>query len=149
MPDKMPAAANRATSQWAAQFLVASELVRRGYTVSFTMGNHTPDADLMVRSPNDELFLVDVKGQRQKGPWLVRPKNQVKALFYILVYLAPLPKGNDPRKPDEFFVLTQQEASELAKAHLATHPHDKGIFPGFGWKAAEPSRDKWHKLPLS
>ena len=147
MPDNKPAAANRATSQWAAQFLVASELVRRGYTVSFTMGNHTPDADLIVRSPNDELFLVDVKGQRQKGPWLVKPKDSVKALFYILVYLAPLPKGNDPRKPDEFFVLKQEEASELAKAFPASHPNDKGVFPGFGWHDPERFRDDWSKLP--
>jgi hypothetical protein len=35
-------------TQWAAQFLAASELVRRYYVVSFTMGNNTPDADLMV-----------------------------------------------------------------------------------------------------
>ncbi len=30
-------------TQWAAQFLAASELVRQYYVVSFTMGNNTPD----------------------------------------------------------------------------------------------------------
>ena len=29
-------------TQWAAQFAVASELCKRGYEVSFTMGNTTP-----------------------------------------------------------------------------------------------------------
>jgi hypothetical protein len=38
-------------TQWAAQFAVASELCKRGYEVSFTMGNTTPIADLMVVSP--------------------------------------------------------------------------------------------------
>ena len=35
-------AAKGRQTQWAAQFLTAAELVRRGYTVSFTMGNSTP-----------------------------------------------------------------------------------------------------------
>jgi hypothetical protein len=35
-------------TQWAAQFAVASELCKRGYEVSFTMGNTAPVADLMV-----------------------------------------------------------------------------------------------------
>jgi hypothetical protein len=31
-------------TQWAAQFAVASELCKRGYEVSFTMGNTAPIA---------------------------------------------------------------------------------------------------------
>jgi hypothetical protein len=46
-------------TQWAAQFAVASELCKRGYEVSFTMGNSTPLADLMVVSRNGAMFLVD------------------------------------------------------------------------------------------
>jgi hypothetical protein len=38
-------------TQWAAQFAVASELCKRGYEVSLTMGNATPVADLMLVSP--------------------------------------------------------------------------------------------------
>ena len=33
--------------QWAAQFFVAAELTRRGYIVSFTLGN-APETDLHV-----------------------------------------------------------------------------------------------------
>jgi hypothetical protein len=39
-------------TQWAAQFLVAAELTRRGHTGAFTMGNNTPVADLMVGAPS-------------------------------------------------------------------------------------------------
>jgi hypothetical protein len=72
--------AKRMRTQWAAQFLVASELVRRGYTVSFTMGNHTPDADLMVGVPRGEQFWIDVKGLAAKNSWAVRPKPKHKNL---------------------------------------------------------------------
>jgi hypothetical protein len=49
-------------TQWAAQFAVASELCKRGYEVSFTMGNTTPIADLMVVSPvGREMFLIDAR----------------------------------------------------------------------------------------
>ena len=58
-----PRKTSRPSAQWTAQFLVASELSRRGYTVSFTMGSNTPLADLMVASPQGEHFWIDVKGQ--------------------------------------------------------------------------------------
>jgi hypothetical protein len=55
--------------QWAAQFAVASELCKRGYEVSFTMGNATPVADLMLVSPKlKRMFLIDVKGLYRKNP---------------------------------------------------------------------------------
>ena len=44
-------------TQWCAQFLAASELVRLGYVVSFTMGNNTPTADLMVGVPGRSTVL--------------------------------------------------------------------------------------------
>jgi hypothetical protein len=47
-------------TQWAAQFAVASELCKRGYEVSFTMGNVAPVADLMVAAiatPTDTIAL--------------------------------------------------------------------------------------------
>lgn len=60
-------------TQWAAQFAVASELCKRGYEVSFTMGDTTPVADLMVVSPKTGgMFLVDVKGLYSMNPWQVK-----------------------------------------------------------------------------
>jgi hypothetical protein len=62
--DEIPKKENRSghRTQWTAQFAVASELCKRGYEISFTMGNATPLADLMVVSPKlKKMFLIDVK----------------------------------------------------------------------------------------
>src|SRR5579863_5242450 len=99
-------------TQWAAQFAVASELCKRGYEVSFTMGNSTPLADLMVVSPvQKQMFLIDVKGLYRKNPWLIKRKTLREKLFYVLAYVpADL--------PNEFFVLTQEQAHELINSEL-------------------------------
>jgi hypothetical protein len=49
----------RHQTQWAAQFAVASELCKRGYEVSFTLGNNTSLADLMVVSPREHQMFLD------------------------------------------------------------------------------------------
>src|SRR5579863_9156701 len=104
---KMTLAQKRARTQWSAQFLAAAELVRRGYMVAFTMGNHTPDADLAVVAPkNKRHFLVDVKGLGSKGAWLLKPKNKRPDLYYILVHVG------STRTSDRFFVLTSKEAKK-------------------------------------
>jgi hypothetical protein len=104
--------------QWgqATQFLAAAELVRRNYTVSFTMGNHTPDADLMVGAVAGGQFWVDVKGQSAKGSWLVNSKPPLQNLYYILVLVGTA------RRNDRFFVLTQDEANLLILNYEAEHP---------------------------
>ena len=71
----LKSAARGHQTQWAAQFAVASELCKRGYEVSFTMGNTTPIADLMVVSPiGREMFLIDVKGLYRRNPWVLKRK---------------------------------------------------------------------------
>lgn len=129
-------------TQWAAQFAVASELCKRGYEVSFTMGNATPLADLMVVSPEaNEMFLVDVKGLYKRNPWLVRAKAPRANLFYVLAYV---PTG----EPNQFFVLTQGEVEDLITAELERlgRPRDYS-FTGFLWRLALPHQDAWGKLP--
>lgn len=75
------------STQWAAQFAVASELCKRGYEVAFTMGNATPLADLMVVSPRKSSFLIDVKGQRTSGFWQVRDREEVRDdLYYVMAF---------------------------------------------------------------
>jgi len=105
---------NRAVhrTQWAAQFAVASELCNRGYEVSFTMGNATPLADLMVVSPARKLmFLVDVKGLYRPNSWVVSRKQARDGLFYILAFV-----------PDDaanrFFVLTQEQVNAYVRQEL-------------------------------
>jgi hypothetical protein len=140
-------AEKRTLTQWAGQFLVASELVRRGYLVSFTMGNSTPDADLVVGKRGQQPFWIDVKGQASRGAWLIKPKPPSSSLYYVLVYLSPLAVGDGTRKPDEFFVLSQSDAAELAAQYLASHPKDKNKVPGFGFNDPHRFRNAWDKLP--
>jgi hypothetical protein len=76
----------RGQTQWTAQFLVAAELVRLGYVVSFTMGNETPLADMMVGSQQTgRTFWVYVKGSIGRNGWYAKKKASLPGLFYILV----------------------------------------------------------------
>ena len=145
---ELKGAAKGRRTQWATQFLAAAELVRRGYTVSFTQGNNTPVADLMVGSPDsNKLFWVDVKGLSSKNVWLITPKKTRDDLFYILVLLSPLAENSNVRLADRFFILTQNEANGLEEAYLADHPKDKGLMRGFNFAASEMHEDLWDKLP--
>ncbi len=116
----MPAAKESSTikrqrTQWTAQFLAASELVRNGYVVSFTMGNHTPTADLMVGTPNTKsLFWVDVKGLSSNNAWLIKRKPTLPNLFYVLV------RVGKNRADDAFFVLRVRLESHAERASRRT-----------------------------
>ena len=44
-------------TQWTAQFFVAAELTRRGYLVTFTLGN-AKDVDLLAVSPKARNFAL-------------------------------------------------------------------------------------------
>ena len=136
-------------TQWAAQFAVASELCKRGYEVAFTMGNH-PSVDLLVNSPNQIAFSVDVKGLYKKNFWAVRNKEKKRNLFYILAFV-----------PDEgqnrFFILTQDRVNEeievdltLARTRAAKKGRSTeklGNFPGIAWGRAEATENAWGILP--
>jgi hypothetical protein len=121
----------RRTSQWAAQFAVASELCKRDYQVSLTLGNH-PIIDLMVISPCGEQFLVDVKGLWKPAPWFVKRKPITRNLYYVLTYVPP-------GEPNQFFVMSQATANEL----IRDHPTASDI----RWVAAEQHLNRWDVLP--
>ena len=136
-------------TQWAAQFAVASELCKQGYEVALTMGNH-PTADLMVYSPGGKAFVIDVKGQYKRNWWVVREKPEREDAFYVF---ALVPSANTNR----FFVLTQAEVNKgirdefdaVRKRKIAKGlPTDKAeAFPCVSFGFAEPSEDRWDKLP--
>lgn len=135
-------------TQWTAQFLVAAELARRNYVVSFTMGNATPTADLMVgHLLSGAQFWVDVKGLSSPSTWLVeRPgKPMVSGLFYILVLVA------QSRDKDRFFVLTQNDARKLISQYSEERGGKGSLNPlGFsGFPFSRPTKFErlWHKLP--
>ncbi len=129
------------STQWAAQFLVAGELERAGYVVTFTMGHATPFADLMVgRLDKGCQFWVDVKGLRTRNSWWGEEKVLRERLFYVGVHVAKV------RADDEFFVMSQVEWNDLIRDYNARHPKQKKS-GGFAWKDALPHKDRWDKLP--
>jgi hypothetical protein len=126
--------------QWAAQFAVASELCKRGYDVSFTMGNTTPDADLMVLSPQKKMFLVDVKGQQTKNFWRIKEKKPQQGLFYVLTYVSL-------KEANRYFILTQEDLRKLMKKYENSGVKFDRRFSGINWKAPFPNENKWGLLP--
>ena len=137
----IPISRKRYLTQWAAQFAVAGELCKRGYEVALTMGNTTPEADLMVVAPlRKEMFLIDVKGQSTKSFWRIREKAKRSNLFYVLAYV---PIG----KPNRFFVLPQHELSKLMKKYEHSGVKFDPRFSGVNWTAPFPYEDKWELLP--
>ena len=134
-------ALSRDQIEWAAVFLAAGELMRRGYDVSFTLGPNAPLADLVVRSPRGRAFIVDVKGKCRPGPWRVKPKAQTPGLFYILVRLGMTTEGID-RGQDRFYVLGQAEAAGMTRLNSK----NPGL-SGFSSSAAAPYKEGWDRLP--
>src|SRR5689334_9859387 len=95
-------------TQWAAQFAVASELCKAGYEVAFTTGNH-PTIDLMAVSPKQKPFGIDVKGLYRPNFWVVRRKPAKAGLYYVFAFVPD-------KKPNEFFILTQEDANKEIEA---------------------------------
>ena len=83
-------------SQWAAQFAVAAELVRRRYSVAFYLGNQPLD-DALMRGSNP----VTSSRYRSRAVKTLRPKNQGANGPAILV--GKLHAGN----PEDLFVIVQ------------------------------------------
>jgi hypothetical protein len=129
-------------TQWASQFAVASELCKRGYEVSFTMGNTAPIADLMVVSPQHrQMFLIDVKGLYKVNPWAIKHKKVRDGLFYVLAYVPD-------DSPNRFFVMNQEQANRYVEQELKRlNRPDNYPMTGILWKQAENHENHWHLLP--
>jgi hypothetical protein len=126
-------------TQCAAQFLAASELVRLYYIVSFTMGNNTPDADLMVGTQGGKQFWVDVKGVSSNNSRLITKKHEHLNLYYVLV------RVGENRNEDRFFILPQSEMTKILDKRRLEHPNDPTS--GFSFRYPEAFEDKWDLLP--
>ena len=136
----MEASRARHLTQWAAQFAVAGELCKRGYEVAFTMGNTTPEADLMVVTPSRKMFLIDVKGQSTRNFWRIRKKVGRNNLFYVLAYVTV-------DKANRFFVLPQQKLSKLMNEYEHSGVKYDARFSGVNWTAPHRFENKWELLP--
>ncbi len=140
----MGADRKRYRTQWAAQFFAAAELTRRGYLVSFTLGN-APVVDLMAVSPSGTHFEIDVKGLSSKNFWLVQEREPRDDLFYILVYLPP------DYHPPNFYIFTSKVLMENIRAQKTQtlESGKKWIDSGAGinWRTALEYQDRWDLFP--
>lgn len=141
IPDEVEKRAVSRT-QWAAQFAVASELCKRGYEVSFTMGNHTPLADLMVVSPKlKKMFLVDVKGLYKKNPFVVKRKAVRESLYYVFTFVPD-------NQANQFFVLSQEQTNIYIQSELSRLKRPNSYpMTGILWKQAANHENAWNALP--
>jgi len=129
-------------TQWAAQFAVASELCKRGYEVSFTLGHSAPLADLVAISPKSKTtILIDVKGLYRRNPWLIKRKSARKNLFYVLAHVTI-------GQSDRFFLFSQREMNRMLKAELKRLGR-KPSYPltGIVWSLALRGENAWEKPP--
>jgi len=132
----------RQATQWTAQFAVAAELCKRGCEVSFTMGNCTPLADLMVLAPNGRMFLVDVKGQSTPNFWRIKAKAERDDLFYVLCYVGEAERNR-------FFPMSQRTLHDLMERYRWSGVKFDENFSGFNWGDAKPFENLWDELPLA
>lgn len=136
--------ARKYQTQWASQFYVTAELTRRGYLVSLTLGN-APVADLLLVSPNQSQFMVDVKGQSPRNFWLVQTRENRDDLYFVLVYL---PKDN---QHPHYFILSCAEMlakrDEYRKHIESRSGKYRDNLGGMNWGTAMANEDCWDTLP--
>lgn len=128
-------------TQWAAQFAVASELCKRGYDVAFTMGNQTPDADILAIGPTTQQTIkIDVKGQSTKNFWRISSKTEKPGLFYVLALVR---LGYET----EFYIMSEADVRREQEAYRVSGVKYDERFSGFNWGTCKPYKDAWDRLP--
>jgi hypothetical protein len=143
-------------SQWAAQFAVAAELVRRGYSIAFYLGNE-PLYDMAVRGQSSRYqFVLQIKGTQYGPPKkplgigndILVGKLQTGKLtdLFVIVY-APLAKyapSANRGQPFRFFIATRQELRAI-KNPGRPQPQFTSDWVRYG--GIYPFEDRWDKLP--
>jgi hypothetical protein len=103
-------------TQWAATYLVAAGLTRRGYRVGWPMGN-APEKDLLVESPKGTRFEVDVKGgtygQNVKKYWHIVQEKRLKEKVQPQLYFAFVRVDPQPEEDVDFFLLSHGDLIKL------------------------------------
>jgi len=141
----------RYQTQWAAQFLAAGELIRRGYLVAIPNGNAN-FADLLAKSPNGHHFSIDVKGMSGKNWWFIkRPEsdNDQNNQYFILVYILP------NLAPQYFIFSLAEMIDEINQAEKESRkreiergkPYAKMGINGIAFEQAFRHSNRWQTLP--
>ena len=132
---------NRAIQQTSSAAVLATgaELSRRGYDVTFTLGN-TRKVDMLCTVSDGRTFEVQVKGLSNRSGFYIDKsffEGAAQAdLYLVVVYVPPL--GTDGAM--EFYVLSHGQAqNEFSK--MPTHKKDGRPYPngsGLNWGRVMP-----------
>lgn len=98
------------SSNLAAEFHVASCLLRLGYAVSLTLGN-TKEIDLSAHHPYGWTVTIDSKGLKNTTNWPLVPKRRSRSHFYVFV--AYRNRFQDLDSTPEVFVVPSLEIDSL------------------------------------
>lgn len=139
----------RLHTSWAATFATAAELSRRGYDVTFTLGN-TPRIDLLCAVPDGEQFKIQVKGISNRAAFYAQKDffdTKTRIDLFLVVVLVPKEKNSEL----QFFILTHKEAqsefNKMPKLKKDGRPYTSGF--GLNWGSVKNYKGKWDSLPTA
>jgi hypothetical protein len=139
---------NKHHTAWAGALAVASELSRRSYDATLTLGN-TPTLDLLCASPRGKPFKVQVKSLTTENAVLIQ-KHMLEGepqpdLFFAIVIVPA-----SETEPMQFRIMTHREVvkhwREIPKVKKNGQPYKPGM-DGLNWSIVKPYTGGWDKLP--
>jgi hypothetical protein len=134
----------------AAVFAIGAELSRRGYDITFTLGN-TRKVDMMCSIPDGKTFKIQVKGISDEWAFYIdKPffDGATQKDLYLVVVLVPKEARND--LPFRFFILSHEEAQNQFKRNL--YKKDGTLITknfGLPFSSIKPYENKWETFPNS
>lgn len=132
----------------AAVLATGAELSRRGYDVTFTLGN-TQRVDMLCAVPNGRTFKIQVKGLSNRNGFYIDKSffdgSTQDDLYLVVVYVPPLGSPG----PMEFHVLSHAQAQHRF-SKMPTHTKDGRPYlngSGLNWGSIRPYKDSWDTFP--
>jgi hypothetical protein len=146
--DHMKRRSNQQTSS-AAVLATGAELSRRGYDVTFTLGN-TGKIDMLCAVPDGPTFKIQVKGLSNKNAFFINESffdgDAQDDLYLVVVYV---PKIDGPGAL-EFYVLThaqaQAEFGKMPKVRRDGRLYKAGEV-GLNWGGVSRYKENWGAFP--
>lgn len=133
----------------AAVLAIGAELSRRGYDVTFTLGN-TARIDMLCAVPDGEPFKIQVKGISTANAFYIDQsffEGQIQTNLFLVVVLVP-PIGKE--SPFRFFVLSHDDAvrefEKMPKTKRDGRPYVNGA--GLNWGSIKHYENAWEKFPV-
>lgn len=98
------------TCSLAAEYYIASLLLRKGYILSLTLSNFKK-IDMFLINKKGTALTIDVKGIKNKTNWPMRVKREDKKHFFVFVTYKN--KYREPDEPPEIYVVPSKKIKEL------------------------------------